>query len=71
MAVEVGALVTTEEASQVEIGGQKATALFSGLAPGFVGLYQVNATVPQVSGTVPVTINILGVTSMPVTIVVK
>lgn len=71
VAVVVGAIVPTQEAPQVEIGGQKATILFSGLAPGFVGLYQVNATVPQVSGTLPLTINVLGVTSMPVTIVVQ
>jgi uncharacterized protein (TIGR03437 family) len=28
------------------IGGAKATVSFSGLAPGFVGLYQINADVP-------------------------
>jgi uncharacterized protein (TIGR03437 family) len=31
----------------VTIGGTKATVSFSGLAPGFVGLYQVNAVVPE------------------------
>ena len=30
----------------VMIGGSKAIVSFSGLAPGFVGLYQVNAEVP-------------------------
>ena len=30
----------------VTIGGQPATVSFAGLAPGFVGVYQVNAQVP-------------------------
>lgn len=45
----------------VSIGGAKATVAFSGLAPGFVGLYQVNAVVPPGLGTgnkaVVITIN--------------
>ena len=32
---------------RVTIGGQQATIQFAGLAPGFVGLYQVNAVVPS------------------------
>jgi uncharacterized protein (TIGR03437 family) len=28
------------------VGGQAATVTYSGLAPGFVGLYQVNVTIP-------------------------
>ena len=39
-------LEETVEAVQVAIDGQPATVLFSGLASGFVGLYQVNAEVP-------------------------
>jgi uncharacterized protein (TIGR03437 family) len=50
------------------------TASFSGLAPSFVGLYQVNALVPAgvASGNaVPVTITIGNVTSNTVTIPVQ
>ena len=43
----------------VRIGGSAATVEFAGLAPGFVGLYQVNVRVPanaQTGNAVPVTI---------------
>lgn len=33
--------------AQVRVGGQNASVLFAGLSPGFVGLYQVNFTVPS------------------------
>lgn len=36
----------TRVAPQVTIGGAPAEVLFSGLAPGFIGLYQVNARIP-------------------------
>jgi uncharacterized protein (TIGR03437 family) len=58
----------------VMIGGASAQVLFSGLAPGFVGEYQVNAQVPSTSTTgnaVPVTISIGGATSNAVTIAVQ
>ena len=42
-------LATTLTTPTVYIGGEAATVLYSGLAPGFVGLYQVNAIVPQLS----------------------
>ncbi|HLG95996.1 MAG TPA: hypothetical protein VKX49_06770 [Bryobacteraceae bacterium] len=50
---------------QVSIGNQTAPVLFAGLTPGFVGLYQVNATVPaDVSGSaVPIAISVAGQTS--------
>jgi uncharacterized protein (TIGR03437 family) len=49
----------------VTIGGQPATVSFSGLAPGIVGEYQVNATVPTSigAGNQPITIAIGGQTS--------
>ena len=49
----------------VTIAGQAATVQFSGLAPGFPGLYQVNVEVPAgvPSGVQPVVLKINGVTS--------
>jgi uncharacterized protein (TIGR03437 family) len=49
----------------VMIGGQQATVQFAGLAPTFVGLYQVNAYVPAglAAGNQPITIAIGGKTS--------
>jgi len=56
------------------VGGVPATVQFSGLTPGFVGLYQVNVLVPaQVAGTpeVPVILSIGDVQANVVTIAVK
>ena len=57
----------------VMIGGAQATVMFSGLAPDFVGGYQVNALVPAGSSkgsAVPVVISIGGAVSNTVTIAV-
>ena len=56
------------------IGGVNASVSFAGLAPGFVGLYQVNAVVPEgvVAGpAVPVVITQDGIASNTVTIAVE
>ncbi|HTX39614.1 MAG TPA: hypothetical protein VME43_31560, partial [Bryobacteraceae bacterium] len=58
----------------VMIGGVPADVLFSGLAPGYVGLYQVNAQVPAGAATgpaAPVVISIGGVESNTVTMAVQ
>jgi uncharacterized protein (TIGR03437 family) len=49
----------------VTIGGTKAIVSFSGLAPGFVGLYQINAEVPAglKSGNQAVVITLAGASS--------
>jgi uncharacterized protein (TIGR03437 family) len=58
----------------VKIGGQSANVSFSGLAPGFVGLYQIDAVVPAgvtAGDQVSVVVSIAGQTSPPVTISVR
>jgi uncharacterized protein (TIGR03437 family) len=67
-------LALTATTPLVSIGGQAATVSFSGLAPGFVGLYQVNASVPttlQPGSAVPVVITMGGVASNTATIAVQ
>jgi uncharacterized protein (TIGR03437 family) len=67
-------LSKTIVAPPVTIGGIQAQVSFSGLAPGTVGEYQVNAQVPQgvTSGLgVPLALSIGGVTSNIVRIAVR
>ncbi len=57
----------------VTIGGVAATVSFSGLAPGYAGLYLVNAQVPAASPTgdaVPIAVTIGGLTSNTATVAV-
>ena len=68
----VGATITTS--AVVSIGGVNANVAFAGLAPNYVGLYQVNAQVPQgaPSGSaVPVSFVISGVATNIVSIAVQ
>ncbi len=63
---------TTGALPVVTIGGQQAQVLFSGLAPGYPGLYQINATVPAgLTGNQNVTVSIGGQTSPAVVLPVK
>ncbi len=69
----VSPLAETVATPEVTIGGVPATVTFSGLAPGFVGEYQVNAQVPAAApagNAVPVAISIGGAASNTVTIAV-
>ena len=66
-------LILTNVTPTVSIGGQAAQVLFSGLAPGFVGLWQINAVVPQSvtpGPAVPLIISVGSLTSNQVTIAV-
>jgi uncharacterized protein (TIGR03437 family) len=67
-------LSATTTTPTVTIGGIPAIVTYSGLAPGYVGLYQVNAIVPAsapIGDAVPVVLSIGGVTSNAVTIAVQ
>ncbi len=69
-----GSLVLTQVQPTVTIGGVNAPVQFSGLAPGFVGLWQINATVPMNAPTgasVALVISAGGQTSNTVTIAVQ
>jgi len=72
-AAPTSSLVETVSNPQVYIGGVAAVVQFSGLAPGFAGLWQVNAFVPDqpfLNGRVPVQLFMDGVDSNEVSIFV-
>ncbi|HFB97645.1 MAG TPA: hypothetical protein ENJ62_00745, partial [Bryobacterales bacterium] len=66
-------LSETTETPVVTIGGQNAPVQFSGLAPGNVGLYQVNVVVPEGlgAGLHEVVLTIGGIDAKPVLLYVK
>jgi uncharacterized protein (TIGR03437 family) len=67
-------LSNTDNPVTVIVGGDNAQVLFAGLAPGFVGLYQVNVIVPSgidSASDVPVVLTEAGATSAPVTVAIK
>ena len=66
-------LSETTETPVVTIGGQNAPVQFSGLAPGNVGLYQVNVVVPEglSAGLHEVVLTIGGIDAKPVLLYVK
>jgi len=69
-----GSLVLTVAQPTVTIGGKTAVVQFSGLAPGFVALWQINAVVPAdvtPGSDVPLSVSAGGQTSNTVTIAVQ
>jgi uncharacterized protein (TIGR03437 family) len=66
-------LAETKSVPVVTIGGKQAAVSFSGLAPGFAGLYQMNVTIPGGldAGNQPVTVAIGGRTSKTSNIAVQ
>jgi uncharacterized protein (TIGR03437 family) len=69
----VSPLSMTVNPVTVTIGGQDAPVQFSGLTPGFPGLYQVNAVVPAgVPGdAVSLVLTVAGQSSPPVTLAIQ
>ena len=68
-----GSIVNEKEIGPcaLTIGGQSSQAAFAGLAPEFVGLYQINTEVPKgvtPGSIVPVVLSVAGQQSTPVTI---
>jgi uncharacterized protein (TIGR03437 family) len=69
-----GPLVTTVSTPQVFIGGVEAQVQFSGMTPGSVGLWQINAFIPDlpfITGRMPVQVFLDGVDSNEVTVFVQ
>lgn len=66
-------LTPTKATPVVTIGGKPAEVKFSGLAPGFPGLYQVNAVVPVdiSAGAATISLTISGATTKAATLPVK
>jgi uncharacterized protein (TIGR03437 family) len=65
-------LIYTDSVPAVTIGGETAQVLFSGLASGSAGLYQIDVVVPNVpAGTQPLTVTLLNVASNTTTLAVQ
>ena len=63
-----------DNAVTVTVGGFDAHVTFAGLAPRYVGLYQVNAIVPSGASAglgVPAVVTAAGASSAPVTVAIR
>ncbi len=72
-AASTTSLARTRQLPVARIGGREAPVVFSGLTPGFVGLYQVNATIPDglPSGNLELTVTANGIASNTVLLPVQ
>jgi adhesin/invasin len=73
-AVPASPLSNTINAVTVTIGAKEARVVFAGLVPGFTGLYQVNAILPEgvaPCDEAPVVLAVAGQASPPVSIAVR
>ena len=73
-AAPLSSLVYTDGKTSATVGGVNAQVLFSGLAPGWMGLYQVNVLVPggiTPASSVPVVLTTGGSASAPVMVAVR
>jgi uncharacterized protein (TIGR03437 family) len=58
----------------VSIGGQEAPVNFSGLVPGYPGLYEVIGTIPSgvpTGSNIPITVSVAGQTSTAIAVSVQ
>jgi uncharacterized protein (TIGR03437 family) len=69
----LGTLYNTTAQATVTVGSANASVGFSGLAPGFVGLYQINFTVPAglAAGNQALVIGVGNITSLPLSLAVN
>jgi uncharacterized protein (TIGR03437 family) len=68
----LGQLIYTDSAPVVMIGGETAQVLFSGLAPGSAGLYQIDVVIPNVpAGTQPLVVTLSNAASNTTTLAVQ
>ena len=72
-AASAASLARTRQTPVARIGGREAAVAFSGLTPGFVGLYQVNATIPAglPGGNLELTVAVNGIGSNTVMLPVR
>ena len=67
-----GANFSVFSQASTAIGGENAPVMFSGLAPGSTGVYQINVVVPSVAaGAQPLTVTLLNVASNTTTLAVQ